>query len=284
MANGGKPMAAKAVFFTGATGDLGSLCAKALSETGSWTVFAAGTNEVKLAELGKLKNVIPVKVDIRSQESVLAARERVLRQTDKLDAIVNFAGLTAFTSMVEGDCIETTEQLLAVNVMGTVRINRVFFDLVYAGHGRIINCSSEAGWMTSQPFVAPYFLSKRAIEAYNDSLRRELMYISVPVIKIQPGSFDTSMTRGVFDKFDATLRDTKYYEKVLTRMKRLMEWELNQRQNPARLVRVVLCALEAKHPKLNYRVGTSKLLALMELLPDKCLDKLYLLIVNWQKT
>ena len=270
----------KTALFTGATGGLGSLCVKALSETGRWMVFAAGTNETRLTELGMLPNVTPVKMDVTSQGSVLAGHELVLRHTDKLDAIVNFAGLTAFNSMVEGNSIEVTEKLLAVNVMGAVRVNRTFFDLVYAGHGRIINCSSEAGWMKPQPFAAPYFLSKRALDVYNDSLRRELMCLSIPVVKIQPGSFDTGLTRSIYDQFNTVLCNTKYYHKILTRMKPLMEHELNQKHDPASLVRVVLCALESKHPKLNYRVGTGKLLALLEILPDMCIDRLYRLVAN----
>ena len=51
------------VFFTGATGGLGSECVKALSECG-YTVFAVGTNTDKLAELARLPNVIPVRADV----------------------------------------------------------------------------------------------------------------------------------------------------------------------------------------------------------------------------
>jgi NAD(P)-dependent dehydrogenase (short-subunit alcohol dehydrogenase family) len=265
----------KTAFFTGATGGLGSRCITALSETGNWTIFAAGTNETRLAELAALPNVIPIAVDITSQESVLAARGEILKHTDKLDAIVNFAGLTSFNSMVEGDCVAITEQLLAVNVMGTVRVNRVLFDLVYAAQGRIINCSSEAGWMKSQPFAAPYFLSKRAIEAYNDSLRRELICLGIPVIKIQPGSFDTGMTQGINERYRAVLQNTKYYRKILVRMKPLMDSELNRKNDPVQLIKAVRHALEAKHPRLQYRVGTGKLLALLEIFPDRILDGIY---------
>ncbi|HSW59034.1 MAG TPA: SDR family NAD(P)-dependent oxidoreductase [Dehalococcoidales bacterium] len=263
------------MFFTGATGGLGLLCVTALAATDRWQVFACGTNEAKLVDLGKLKNVIPVRVDITSQTSVLAARDLVLCQTDKLDAIVNFAGLTSFNSMVEGDSIEITERLLAVNLTGTVRVNHILFDLVHAARGRIINCSSEAGWMKPQPFAGPYFISKRALEAYNDSLRREVMYLGVKVIKIQPGSFDAGMPASVFEKFEYTLLHTRYYKKLLTRMKPLLSWELNQKQDSARLVRVVVKALESRRPRPNYRVGTGYLLALINLLPDSWLDRLY---------
>jgi len=129
------------ILFTGATGGLGSECVKALAARG-YTIFAVGTNTQKLAELGAIPNVIPVKADVSDAESLQAARRTVEGYTDKLYAIVNFAGLTGFCSMVEGNCVELTEKLLQVNVMGMVRVNRLFFDMVHAGRGRIINCSS----------------------------------------------------------------------------------------------------------------------------------------------
>ncbi|TCL54111.1 NAD(P)-dependent dehydrogenase (short-subunit alcohol dehydrogenase family) [Kineothrix alysoides] len=270
----------KYVFFTGAAGGLGELCIKAISKKEEWTVFAADMNEKELIKFEEFSNVIPIKTDVTNQSDVEAARKTVLTYTDRLDAIVNFAGLIAFTSMVEGECIHTAEKLLAVNLMGMVRVNYVLFDLIYKGHGRIINCSSEAGWMTPQPFAAPYFFSKRAVEGYNDSLRRELMYLDIPVIKIQPGSFNTNLTQGVYGKYEKALSETKYYRQVLTKMKPLMELELKQNNNPAKLVKAVLRALETPKPKLSYRVGTGKLLAMLEIFPEKSVDIIYRLLLK----
>lgn len=273
----------KYALFTGATGGLGALCVRELSKKGDWTVFAAGTNEAALEQLGKLPNVIPIQMDITLQESILAAHRAVQFHTHTLNAIVNFAGLTYFTSLIEGDSVNAIEKLLRVNVMGTARVNRTFFEMIYKGCGRIINCSSESGWMTPQPFAGPYVLSKYAVEAYNDSLRRELMFLDIPVIKIQPGSYETRLTRQVNDYFEKTIRETKYYKEILTKMKPLMTMELNQKNDPRRLVKALMKAVESKHPKLQYRVGTGKLLLLLELLPEKWIDKMYQLILKHKK-
>lgn len=270
----------KYVLFTGATGGLGALCVKALSQKRDWTVFAVGTNEVMLEQLNKLPNIVAIKADITKQESIDTAREAVQSYTAALDAVVNFAGRSYFTSLVEGDCVDAIEQLLDINVIGTARINRTFFEMIYNGHGRIINCSSESGWMTPQPFAGPYVLSKYAVEAYNDCLRRELMFLDIPVIKIQPGSYETQLTKQVNRYFDKTVRETKYYKEILTKMKPLMTMELNQNNDPRHLVKTVIKALEAKHPKLRYRVGTGKLLCMLEMLPEKCVDKTYQLILQ----
>jgi len=270
----------KQVFFTGATGGLGEACVRALSATGRWQVFAGGTNEKKLAELKMLANVIPVYIDVTDNASVQGAKGLVSEHTKHVEAIVNFAGRSAMTSMVEGDCIQTTQMLLDINIMGMVRVNRIFFDLLIPDKSRIVNCSSESGWMTSQPFAAPYFFSKHAVESYSDSLRRELMFLNIPVIKLQPGSFQTNMTQNTLNGFAKTLHETLHYKSVLNRLKPLMTQELAHGNDPQKLARVVLRAMEAKHPRLSYRVGTGKQLLLLELLPEKWVDLLYKTLVR----
>jgi NAD(P)-dependent dehydrogenase (short-subunit alcohol dehydrogenase family) len=270
----------KYALVTGATGGLGGLCVRALAETDRWMVFAAGTNPEALKALGRLERVIPLMMDVSSGESVENARMAVASRTGALDAIVHFAGLTAFSSMVEGDAVRDIERLLNVNVTGVARVNRAFFEMLLAGHGRIVHISSEVGWMTPQPFAGPYVLSKYALEAYNDSLRRELMFLGVPVVKVQPGSFETRITRQVRDGFENMLNGTGYYRDVLTRMRPMMEMELKQKNDPARLTRTVLRAMEARKPRIRYRVGTGRLLRLLELLPDGWVDAMYRLILK----
>lgn len=265
----------KYVLFTGATGGLGGYCVKALSATNRWTIFALGTKAEALKQLGELPNIIPIKVDITSQESINLAYQEVLAITDQLDVIVNFAGLSYFTSLIEGDSIDAVEKLLRVNVLGMVRINYTFFELLHKGKGRIINCSSESGWMTPQPFAGPYIMSKYAVEAYNDSLRRELLFLNIPVIKIQPGAYDTQLTHQLDGYFHKAMDETKYYKKLLAKMKPMMTMELNQKNDPQVLVKTVLKAMESKYPKRQYRVGTGRLLAMMELLPEGGIDLIY---------
>lgn len=266
----------KYALFTGATGGLGEPCVRALSETGRWTVFAAGTNAEKLAALGKLENVVPLRLDVTDQASVEEAREVVGGHTRALDAVVNFAGAACFTSLVEGDCVCDIRRMLDINVLGTARVNRAFVDMVLNGRGRIINCSSESGWMKPQPFSGAYALSKHALEAYSDSLRKELMYLRVPVVKIQPGSYKTQITERICEDFDRTAAESGYYKDLLRNMKPLMVMELAHGEDLRPLVRTVLRAVEARRPRRRYRVGTGKLLRLMEFIPDGILDAVYM--------
>ncbi len=269
----------KYVLLTGGAGGLGEICARALAANG-FMVFAADINEEALAEIGKTENIIPLKVDITDQASIDEAKRMVKEHTDTLHAVINFAGIHTLCSMIEGACSETIERMLRVNVMGMVRINRTFIDLVMAGGGRIINCSSECGYLKPQPFNGPYTMTKYAVEAYNDSLRRELMFLGVPVIKIQPGSFKTNMHKSAASGFEKIAENTQHYSKILTTMKPMMDFEFKMANDPKYIVDAVLKAVEKEHPHMRYRVKNSKLLRSLELIPDPVLDLAYRLIMH----
>ncbi|HHX20081.1 MAG TPA: SDR family NAD(P)-dependent oxidoreductase [Clostridiaceae bacterium] len=269
----------KTVFFTGATGGLGELCVRTLSRRG-WQVFAAGTNRGKLNELEQLPHVIPLHANVRDMDSLIAAKEKVLEYTDRLDAVVNFAGISVFSSLVEGEAIPLMEKLMDINVLGTARVNALMIDLIEKGHGRIINCSSTVGWSASQPFSGAYCASKRAIEAYSDSLRRELMFIGIPVIKIQPGAYQTELLSGVDDDYLKTLKGTTHYQTVLRRLKFVMDKVLGAAGDPQDLANIVVRALEDKRPRLKYRKGTGFLMWLMSALPDRLLDWGYRMVLK----
>lgn len=263
----------KYALVTGATGGLGGEVAKALAQEG-WFVFAAGRSEKALQTLAETTTTHPLKLDITSQESVEEAYQNVLKETDHLDALINFSGVQNMGSLIESD-LSLIQSAVEVNLIGMARMNKVFFPLVEKCKGRIINCSSECGWMTPQPFNGSYSLSKYAVEAYNDSLRRELMFVDVPVIKIQPGSFKTAMHGKTVASFDKMMEETTRYKDVLEVMKFMMQIELKNVNDPKYLVKATLKAANAKNPKNLYRVKNSKLLGSLEIIPGKMLDRIY---------
>ncbi len=269
----------KYVLLTGGAGGLGGICAKALASRG-YTVFAADINEDALREIGKTPGILPLSMDITSQDSIEKAKQTVLQTTQTLDAVINFAGIHTLSSLIEGNSPELIEKMLRVNVMGMVRVNRSFIELVMAGGGRIINCSSECGYLKPQPFNGPYTITKYAVEAYNDSLRRELMFLGVPVVKIQPGSFKTNMHQTASAGYDRIAANTKYYAKVLQKIKPLMDFEFKMVGDPKYIAAAVVKAVEKPRPRQRYRVKNSKLLLPLELIPDPILDFAYRVVVG----
>lgn len=263
----------KYALITGATSGLGREIAQRVCESG-WYVFACGRNATALEDIEKRTYIHTLYVDVTNQESIDKAYDEVIKVTDHLDALINFSGVQQMSSLVEGD-INVIESMLEVNLMGMARVNKTFFPLVKKCKGRIINCSSECGWMTPQPFNGPYTLSKYAVEAYNDSLRRELMFVDVPVIKIQPGSFKTAMHNSTSKSFDKLINSTTMYYDVLEKMKFMMEIELKMANDPKYVVKAVMDALSSPVPKQKYRVKNSPLLGFVEIMHPVTVDSMY---------
>lgn len=270
----------KYAFMTGAAGGLGGACTRALVSTGDWVVFAADINDIALAEIGKVHNVIPIKVDITNQDSVENAFEEVKKTTDKLDALINFAGINVLCSLVEDDAIVSCDKSIQINLMSMIRINKVFFPFVKNANGRIINCSSECGLFKAQPFNGPYSLSKYGVEAYSDSLRKELMFQGIKVVKLEPGSFKTKMHGQATSSFDRLYQNTKYYKGSLKRMKPMMDIELKMANDPKYLVEAFMEAVTSEKPKRGYRIKNSKLLGFCEYVPDAALEVAYRLLLK----
>lgn len=264
---------------TGAGGGLGGAAAKALAGSG-WTVLAADINTAALDKLAKTSGIIPLTMDVTSGESVDQAVAWVQDQVPQLDVVANFAGIHALGSFVEGDVATTLAKMTDINLMGMVRVNRACFPLLVEHGGRIINCSSECGYMKAQPFNGLYTVTKYGVEAYSDSLRREVAPLGVKVIKIQPGSFDTALLDAAQTSFDRLYATTAYHKSTLTKMKPLMTAQFDQAHNPSDLAKAVLKAATSKHPASTYRVKNSKLMGAMELIPDRLLDAIYKIVLK----
>lgn len=85
------------ILLTGASGGLGGATARLFAGRG-WTVFAAD-----LAPVPPGDNIVPLCVDVTSQESVDALLASVADRTDSLDAVVPFAGVLGIGPLVDGD-------------------------------------------------------------------------------------------------------------------------------------------------------------------------------------
>jgi NAD(P)-dependent dehydrogenase (short-subunit alcohol dehydrogenase family) len=265
-------MTGKTAFVTGGAGGLGASAARYLAQRG-WQVFAADSDRTALRGIAEEPNVTAVHLDVTVPASVEAARDLVAGACDGLDGVVNFAGILAVGSVIEIEQ-EAIRRVLDVNVMGTVRVNQALFPLVLARKGRIVNISSETGWQSGMPFNGAYAMSKHAIEAYSDSLRRELMFFDVPVIKIQPGPFRTAMVTGIEPAFTRAAEASTYFKDTLIRLKHLTLKEQAKAHDPVLLAEVVHRALTTPHPRAAYSVKPDLQRSALSLLPARVADAL----------
>lgn len=268
----------KSALITGAGGGLGSALVRRLTDHG-WRVFAADLNDEALSLHRENPQVVPLVMDVTDEASVNRAVAQLSNETDRLDAVINFAGVMGVGSLT--DIPEARlERILNINVLGTYRVNKACRPLLARSEGRIVNISSETGWQTTAPFNGPYAMSKYAIEAYSHALRRELALLGIKVITIQPGPFKTDMVGGIAPAFTAAESETPRFAAVLRRLKNLAAKQINSAHDPAVLARVIEGALNAKRPKAVYSVRPDRMRSTLDRLPLRTQDRVYLTILS----
>lgn len=261
------------VVITGAAGGLGAATVRRLSAAG-WQVYAADLDSPALHQMAA-DRVVPIAVDVTDESSVAALAERVAAETPTLDAVVNFAGVLGIGPLVE---IEPSDfrRVINVNLVGGYQVNRALFPLLHAAQGRIVLMSSETGWQTAMPFNGPYAISKHAVEAYGDALRRELAMLDVAVVKIQPGAFKTGMVESIMSRFDGLADRSQHYGKVLRLAQKRIPQEERRAGDPDDLAALIEKVLTVRHPRPAYRIHTNPQAALLSAMPTRVIDRLLL--------
>ncbi len=271
----------KYALITGAANGLGLATTKHLVEKGV-IVFACDIDSEGLSKL-KSDKIYPIIMDITSEDSITKSFNYVKGITEKIDYILNFAGIIYMDSLIEGD-LKIVEKVLNINVMGMVRINKIFFPLINNSKGRIINISSENGYLAATPFNGAYCMSKYAVEAYNDSLRRELNFLGITVINMQLGSFKTNMHNDTKSSFEALVAKSILYKGPLSKMGKMIEREIENANDISFLLEAVDEALFNKHPKHCYRVKNSPTMRTINLFSEEVIDKIYLKSLSDKKS
>lgn len=266
------------VLVTGAAGGLGRATARYLARQG-FRVFAADLRPAEIADAGP-GQIVPVSLDVTDPASIEEAVAEVGRRSSGLAGVVHFAGIMGVGAMIDLPDADL-QRVFTINVFGVARVNRACFDLVRAGGGRIVLISSETGWQTAAPFNGPYAMTKHAIEAYADALRRELSLLDVAVVTLEPGPFATEMSASVGGAFDRAAAASPHFGATISRLRHVAVAAAARGADPVVCARAVHRALLRPNPAPRYRVRTAPGRALLELLPTRLSDAVIMLGMRW---
>ena len=192
LAQGNSAQGQRAVLVTGASTGIGRKVTEHLAAHG-YFVYAGARKDEDLKALGAIRNVQAIHLDVTKSEDINAAVAIVRDAGRGLYGLVNNAGV--FTSgTVLATKMEEFDLVMAVNVYGPWRMTRAFAPLIIASKGRITNIGSIGG-IVSFPELSAYAMSKHAIEAFTDSLAKEMAPLGVLVNVVEPGSYKTDIVK-----------------------------------------------------------------------------------------
>ncbi|HWD77873.1 MAG TPA: SDR family NAD(P)-dependent oxidoreductase [Kribbella sp.] len=138
------------VLVTGANKGLGHEAARRLGLMG-WKVFLGSRDEErgrvaaeKLAAEGI--DVVPVQLDVTSDESVAGALDLIRTHTDRLDVLINNAGAPGHVVHPGEATVAELHPVFDANVYSVVRVTHAFLPLLEAAENpRVVNVTSAGG-------------------------------------------------------------------------------------------------------------------------------------------
>jgi len=240
----------KAVLVTGASSGIGLKITERLSANGFF-VYAGARKAADLERLDAMDNVSSVRLDVTVQEEIDAAVEFVKDQGRGLYGVVNNAGVTAFSRLITGPESDM-DFVFDVNVYGPYRINKALMPLLDKSDGRTTTIGSISGFTGTSGI---YSMSKFAVEAYTDSLAREIAGNGVHVSVVEPGGFKSNI--GV-SRGERALAAAEAGEIELTAKQRARHENASTRsaaqKEPDVVADAILDLMTAENPKRRYLV------------------------------
>lgn len=197
---------------TGASRGIGEAIAVGLLGAGADVVAiqrTAPSDRLTAAARAGDRRLLHVPADFSSEESVAAAAERVLSET-QVDILVNNAGTQARYDAVEFPLPEF-DRVLDVNTRAVFQLCQAFGEGMLArGSGKIVNIASLLTFQGGSR-VAAYAASKGAVGQLTKALSNEWASRGVNVNAIAPGYFLTEMN-------EALVNDEQRWQQISSRI------------------------------------------------------------------
>ncbi len=267
------------VMITGASTGIGAHCALELDKLG-YRVFA-GVRKAEDGERlegeasGPLRSVV---VDVVNQGQVEEAARTVAGALgdEPLAALWNNAGITV-NGPLEYVPLDELRRQLEVNVVGQVGVTQAFLPLLRQSKGRLLITGSVGGFFVT-PLMAPYCMSKFAMEAMADVLRCELRPFGIEVVLIEPGAIQSKIWEKGIGETEAFIENSppemmEHYGWLLNAMRKVAPQMEKSAKSPQVVLDAVVHALRARKPKTRYVMGgNARLQRWISRLPDRWQD------------
>lgn len=193
------PLHGRCALVTGATSGFGLAIARRFAAEGARVVVTGRREERLLALAQELRaahgvEATPLVFDVRDRAAVESALRAERDLLDRLEIVVNNAGLAAGLDPVQSADPDDWERMIDTNVKGLLWVTRAVLPGMIARRcGDVVNIGSVAG---HQPYGggSVYTATKFAVRAITDALRYDVLGSGVRVTNVEPGLAETEFS------------------------------------------------------------------------------------------
>lgn len=191
-------LSGKVMLLTGASRGIGAAAARMAAQAGASVAInyanSKAAAEHLVAEISQTgKQAACFQADVSRYGEVERMIEAVLKRFDKIDVLVNNAGIWTYGA-IDSMSEEVWDETMSVNLKSIYNCCRLVTPHMKARRqGTIINVSSTAG-QRGEAFHSHYAASKGAIISFTKSLAPELAPFNITVNCVAPGWVATDMS------------------------------------------------------------------------------------------
>lgn len=181
------------ILITGGGSGIGAALAGDLSRAGH-SVVICGRRKNNLLEVARTgKNITTYVCDVSNEEDVLGFVDFVKGRFDRIDVIINGAGLFGAIGRFDRTDSKVWMKTLEINIFGTYLISKHFLDLLLRSKVKKIINFSGGGAFGTFPNYSAYAVSKAAVVRFSENTAAELADMGVQVNCIAPGFVATQI-------------------------------------------------------------------------------------------
>lgn len=218
----GKKLQGQVAIVTGAGRGIGAAAARRLAAAGAAVVLAARSEDEVEAVAAQIRQkngrAIAVAADVSDLDGVEEIVESALEQFDRVDILVNSAGVIWPLEEIASVDPEEWAYNVMINLVGPFfMVRNVLPVMMDQGYGRILNISSGA---STTPILggSAYCSAKAGLDMFTRTLALELDGSKVGVNLLYPGDVDTSMQEDIRSvDTSGTRLDASYFHDLYAR-------------------------------------------------------------------
>ena len=203
----------KVALITGGTSGLGKMMALALAKAGAFVWIASSrdnADETLQAIKQQGSNGSFLQVDVTSSEGLENIVSQILKESNRIDILVNAAGINLRTS-AEDLTLEEWQKTIDINLTAPFYLSQIVAKSMKRNNwGRIINIASLQSLRAFDNSI-PYGASKGGVMQLTRALAQAYSKDGILVNAIAPGFFRTNLTESLFqdpDKLKALANKT----------------------------------------------------------------------------
>ncbi len=197
----------KVAIITGSSKGLGAATAEHFAKNNYNVVINYVSSEDKAKEVEeKIKSkynveTLLIKADISKEEDVLKLLNETKNKWDRIDVLVNNAGIAIDTTL-EDKTVDNFKKILDVNLIGTfLCCKHIGTYMKEQGYGSIVNISSTNGIDSFYPYSMDYDASKAGVISLTHNFALEYAG-TVRVNTIAPGWINTEMNKELGEEYE----------------------------------------------------------------------------------